>query len=286
MRGATVINGYLNTPKFREPAQMLAEAGSRKGIEIETIMNTDLSVPIGDADAFAKKLGDVDFILFWDKDYKLAKNLEVCGYPVLNCSECIRICDDKSLTHLALAEYGIPSIRTVMGPMSFGYPYGDWMDNAEKQIGFPMVVKDCQGSFGEQVRLVRDGAELQPLSEEGIPGLFQEYIECDGRDLRLEVVGERVVASVMRIAANGDFRANASNGGHMERYDPTEEEVQLALEAAAAVQADFAGVDILQTEKGPIVCEINSNAHMKNLFNATGINAADHIIEYVRQLIE
>jgi len=95
-----------------------------------------------------------------------------------------------------------------------------------------------------------------------------------------------VVAAVIRTAARGDFRANASNGGIMEKYEPTEEEVQLAVEAAAAVQADFAGVDILSTKDGPVVCEVNSNAHIKNLLDATGVDASDHMIGYIRELMQ
>ena len=125
MKGAVIINGYLDGISFREPADMLVAAGARQDIPIEVHTNRDLVAPIGDADALLERIGDVDFILFWDKDVRLAKNLEVCGYPVINCSEAIRICDDKSLTHLVLADYGIPSIRTIPCPMSFGRPYED-----------------------------------------------------------------------------------------------------------------------------------------------------------------
>ena len=72
----------------------------------------------------------------------------------------------------------------------------------------------------------------------------------------------------------------------MDRYTPTEEESQLAVEAAAAVQADFAGVDILRTKNGPVVCEVNSNAHIKNLLNATGIDVSDLMIGYVKGLMQ
>ena len=286
MKGAIVISGYLDGKKFREPAEMLTDAGERHGIPMETFLNSDLSVPIGDSDSFAEKLGDIDFIIFWDKDVKLARNLEVCGYPVINCSEAIRICDDKALTHLTLAEYGIPSIKTVSSPMTFGYPYQDWLVNVVEQIGFPMVVKDCFGSFGQQVYLVRTMNELRDHAQGDVPKIFQEYIECDGRDIRIEVVGEKVVASVIRTAAYGDFRSNATIGGIMEKYEPTEEEAQLAIEAASAVQADFAGVDIINSPDGPEICEVNSNAHIKNLFDATGINVADCIIEYIVELMQ
>ncbi len=286
MKGAIVINGYLDGKKFREPAEMLTEAGERHGVPMETFLNSNLSVPIGDSDAFAERLGNIDFIIFWDKDVKLARNLEVCSYPVINCSEAIRICDDKALTHLTLAEYGIPSIKTVASPMLFGYPYQDLLPDIVDQIGFPMVVKDCFGSFGQQVHMVRTMEELHEHAEGTVPKIFQEYIECDGRDIRIEVVGEKVVAAVMRTAAYGDFRSNATIGGIMEKYEPSEEEVQLAIEAASAVQADFAGVDIIHSADGPVVCEVNSNAHIKNLFDATGVNAADCIIEYIIELMQ
>ena len=281
MDGAIIINRYLDGPSFREPAEMISEAAGRLGLGMKTFFNTDLTVPIGDSDALLEKLGDIDFVVFWDKDVKLAKNLEVCDIPVFNCSECIRICDDKSLTHLALADYGIPSIRTVASPMSFGKSIDDLYEQLNGMFDYPFVAKDCFGSYGEQVRLVRDENDLRKELSSGTPKIFQEYIECNGEDLRLEVVGGKVVAAVKRKAPEGDFRSNASNGGVMTKYQPTEDEIMLAVEAANAVEADFAGVDIIQTKEGPVVCEVNSNAHIKNLLNATGINASDLILQHI-----
>ncbi len=286
MKGAVIINGYLDGASFREPADMMVEAGARQGIPMKVFTNDELIVPVGGADALSERLGDIDFIVFWDKDVRLARNMEVCGYPVINCSEAIRVCDDKSLTHLILAEYGIPSIRTISCPMTFGRSYEGSAESIAEQIGFPMVVKDCFGSFGAQVRLIDDIEALKKEMNGDVPKIFQEFIDCGGRDIRLEVVGEKVVAAVTRTAPEGDFRANASNGGVMEGYTPTEEESQLAVEAAAAVQADFAGVDILQTKDGPVVCEVNSNAHIKNLLNATGIDVSDHMIGYIKGLMQ
>ncbi|AMK13634.1 alpha-L-glutamate ligase RimK family [methanogenic archaeon mixed culture ISO4-G1] len=285
MQGAIVINGFLDSRKFREPAEMMTDACSRHGIGMRTFRNTDLTVPVGDYDALSERLGDVDFVVFWDKDIGLAKNLEVCGYNVFNCSECIRLCDDKSLTHLTLADYGIPSIRTIVSPMSFGEPYKGWISTLEDQLGFPMVVKDCFGSFGEQVRMVRDEQELRREVSGGKPTIFQPYVECGREDIRIEVVGDRAVAAVRRTAKEGDFRANATNGGTMHRYEPTPEEEALAVDAASALQADFAGVDILRTADGPVVCEVNSNAHIKNLKDCTGIDVSDAITEHIIALI-
>ncbi len=285
MRGAVVINAYLDGPSFKEPAEMMAAAGDARGVGVDTFLNTELSAAVGDEKVLSDRLRDVDFIVFWDKDIMLAKNLEICGYPVFNCSECIRMCDDKSLTHLVLEEWGIPSIRTMISPQSFGRPYEDWIPNVMDNLEFPIVVKDIYGSFGQQVRLVRDRESLIKEGSSGSPKIFQEYLEVGSQDIRLEVVGDEVVAAVRRKAAEGDFRANASNGGTMSVYEPTGEEKEMAVDAASAVQASFLGVDILQTDDGPVVCELNSNAHIRNLTDCTKIDVAGRIMEYIQAFL-
>jgi RimK family alpha-L-glutamate ligase len=113
--------------------------------------------------------------------------------------------------------------------------------------------------------------------------LFQEFIKSSkGKDLRLQVVGNQVVAAMYRYSENGDFRANITNGGKMKLFDPSEEQVELAIKCCKIIGLDFAGVDILFGEnQEPIVCEVNSNAHFKNIFDCTGINVADCILEYI-----
>jgi len=281
MNGAIVISGYLKGAKFEEPASMMTDAANRHGIGFRTFYNNDLCVPVGDGESFEKLLGDTDFVVMWDKDVDLAMNLELWGMPVFNCAECIRLCDDKALTHLTLEECDIPTIRTLSAPMTFGMPFTEMSDRIIDQIGFPMVVKDCFGSFGQQVRLVNDADELRKYLDGSVPRIFQEYVECGSQDIRIEVVGGRAVAAVRRIAHEGDFRANSTLGGTMQQYVPTEEEIGIAVDAAEAVEADFAGVDIIQSKDGPLVCEVNSNAHLKNLLNCTGKDVSDDIIEHI-----
>jgi glutathione synthase/RimK-type ligase-like ATP-grasp enzyme len=99
------------------------------------------------------------------------------------------------------------------------------------------------------------------------------------------MVGRTAVASMYRHSANGDFRANVTNGGLMEYHQPNNREVDIAAKCMDALGLDFAGIDILFGEDGPVVCEVNSNAHMKNILMCTGINVADHIIRYVVSVI-
>ncbi len=278
-----VSNRYLSGDKFSEPEAMFGSSAERMGIELVPMTNAELMVRIGDEDALGKIIGDADFILFWDKDIGCAKNLELCGYRVFNTSECIRICDDKSLTHLALMGSDVPSLDTIVCPMSFfDYPEMDFLDHAIGQLGFPMVVKDCFGSFGQQVRLVNDKDQLRKeLSGPYKPRILQRFMECGGRDVRIEVVGGNVVAAMERHAPEGDFRSNATIGGSIKGYIPSEEESELAIRACEAIGADFAGVDVI----GDRVCEINSNAHLKNLLDCTGIDVSEMILEHIRSTL-
>ena len=114
-------------------------------------------------------------------------------------------------------------------------------------------------------------------------GGIQQYIAASrGKDIRIQVVGDQVVGAMYRYSET-DFRANVTAGGHMCDYEPSEEERRLAIRAARAVGCDFAGVDLLFGEDGPLVCEVNSNAHFKNLLDCSGVNTAEEIMRYVIQ---
>ena len=96
----------------------------------------------------------------------------------------------------------------------------------------------------------------------------------------MQVVGSDVIGAMFR-SSDKDFRANVTIGGEMRPYEPDDDEVWLAKQAAHAVGADFAGVDLLFGDEGMLVCEVNSNAHFKSLLTATGINTADEIINHI-----
>ena len=288
MNGVFVSNAYLRDPKFAEPAQMLSAAAKEMGIGLRCITNADLPCAIGASSEFEDILGEYgDFVIFWDKDVRLARNLQVCGYQVFNAPRCIEVCDDKAMTHIVLADHMIPSIETLVCPMCFGeYPDLDFLEEAVYRLGFPMVVKDCYGSLGMQVRLVRDVESLRDIFRGPyVPRILQRYIECSSTDIRLEVVGGEVVASVLRHGPPGDFRSNCSIGGRMIPYRPTRQESDLAVAAADAVGADFCGVDIIRTGEGPKVCEVNSNAHIRNLYECTGRDVSYDILGHIEKMI-
>lgn len=281
MKGWLVVNEFLQNQKFSELTKLFLSAAQKANLSLSVYTNAEL---LADTKELLKQRPD--FVLFWDKDIVLGNYLEAQGIPLYNSVDAIRLCDDKRLTHIALMREGIPSPRTIMAPMTYpniGFTNHDFFEYVERELTYPFVVKEAFGSFGEQVYLVRDRKELQ----QRIQGtsttelLFQEYIpESRGRDVRLQVVGDRVVASMYRYS-DTDFRANVTAGGKMRNYTPSKEESSLALRAARAVGADFAGVDLLFGAEGPLVCEVNSNAHFKNIQTCTGVPVAEEIIQYI-----
>ncbi len=280
-----IVNEYLVTNKFNEIHSWLLEAAGRYGIEMELYTNAKLLIDI----SVQPKEQLADFILFWDKDIKLASYLELLGYPVYNCSRAIEVCDDKALAHLTLMNKDIPMPRTMIAPMTYyniGYTNYDFLEEVESRLGYPMIIKECFGSFGQQVYLVHNPEEARERIKVigARPMLFQEFIKTSfGRDIRLQVVGGKVIASMYRYSENGDFRANLTIGGSMKPYEPTERQKELAIRCCEIIGLDFAGVDLLFGEgEEPIVCEVNSNAHFKNIFDCTGVNAADAIMEHIR----
>lgn len=283
MKGCLIVNGFLQSEKFHELTVLFQKAAENEKITLSILKNTELLVDTNGIRWNEKP----DFVIFWDKDILLAEYLENEGIPVYNSAHTIRVCDDKRNTHLNLLQKRIPMPRTILAPMTYnniGFVNYEFLENI-KELGFPMVVKEAYGSFGAQVYLVNNEAELrelvQKLSTTEI--LFQEYIEnSKGRDVRLQVVGDKVVGAIYRYSET-DFRANLSAGGKMKKYEPSKEECNLAIQAAKAVDADFAGVDLLFGEIGPVVCEVNSNAHFKNLLDCIGVNTAEYIMQYIRK---
>lgn len=289
MFGRLIVNAYLNTNKFSEHTRWLLAAAYKLGLDMDVKTNAECLVQLSDhIDPFAREEIRPDFILFWDKDIRLAEHLEMLGYRVFNSAKAIANCDDKSQTHLILQHAGIPMPVTMFAPMTYpniGYPNYDYLNQIEQVIGFPMVVKEFFGSFGAQVYLVHDHEELlQKVKEIGTSQiLFQQFIKSSvGRDLRLQVVKDEVIACMNRYSVDGDFRANISNGGHMKKYEPDQEAVELAIRCCKLLELDFAGVDLLFGENGSyLVCEINSNAHFKNIYDCTGVDTAEKMLNYI-----
>lgn len=282
-----IYNGNLPQQKFIELAEWFNTEAKKHAVSTLLIKNNELfpTVTNGQLELLHNHHELPDFVFFLDKDVLLARHLEKMGIPVYNSASCIEICDNKSLTFQALAGHGIPMPKTLLAPMVFhSHENVEPFYRAADTLGFPLVLKEAYGSFGMQVYLIASMEELLVKVKEigNRPFLMQEFITSSkGKDIRLNVVGDEVVASMMRVSET-DFRANVSNGGKMFNYTPSAYEKEVAIKSAKLVGADFAGVDLLFAEDGsPMVCEINSNAHIKNIYDCTGINVATYIVPHI-----
>ena len=285
MKAWLIVNTFMASEKFENLYKLLSDAFKKHGVSLEIKKAEDISLEVN------KQIENKpDFAIFWDKDIYLAKRLEQNGIRLFNTAKAIELCDNKILMYQELAKNKIRIPRTLVAPKTFeGLGYTDlaFLDCVSKEIGWPMVIKETYGSFGEQVYLANNKEEAaQIIKRIGYKDfLMQEFIASSkGKDISINVVGDKAVASMLR-ENNDDFRSNISSGGNGTNYEPSKEYIDLAIKAAKALGLSFAGVDVMFGEDGPIICEVNSNPQFASTLKATGINLADSISEYIlRQL--
>lgn len=286
MNGWLVVNNFINDRKFNELYSWFLDASKENNIELSLKRTGDLISVLGE-----KPYNDTpDFVLFWDKDIYLAQRLELMGMKVFNSAHAIEVCDNKALTAIQLSNNSIRIPKTIIAPKTFegiGYNSTEFIEYAGENLKYPFIIKEVYGSFGQQVYL----AETQQQAEIIIKKLdykdfiMQELIKSSwGKDIRINIVENRAVASMYRYSTVGDFRSNITLGGQMETYQPNKEQIEIAIQACSAVGVDFGGVDILFGKNDtPIVCEVNSNPHFKTTYECTKINIAKVIIEYIKR---
>ena len=213
----------------------------------------------------------------------VVRQFEMMGTFCLNESVAISRSRDKlrSLQLLSRKGIGLP----VTG---FAHSPGDTSDLLNLVGGAPIVLKLLEGTQGKGVVLAetRKAAESVVEAFRGINANFlvQEFIqEARGADIRCFVVGDRVVASMMRQAQEGEFRSNLHRGGSAVPIKITPEERSTAVRAARIMGLNVAGVDILRSNHGPVIMEVNSSPGLEGIENATGKDVAGMIIGYIEK---
>lgn len=154
--------------------------------------------------------------------------------------------------------------------------------------GAPCVIKLIEGTQGKGVILAdtSKGAEsvIDGLAQMDAHFLVQQFIpESNGCDIRALVVGDKVVASMKRVAKEGEFRANLHRGGTAEPVKLTPAEQDMAINAAKALGLSFAGVDLLRSKAGPLIIEVNSSPGLQGIERTTELDIATMVIEHMEQ---
>jgi len=161
------------------------------------------------------------------------------------------------------------------------------IESVLKTVGEPpYVIKLLEGTQGRGVVLTETMeaaiSAIETMKKIDANILIQEFIsESRGEDIRAIVVGDKVVASMKRKAKPGEFRSNVHLGGTVENYELNEQEEKSAIKAAKVLGLSVAGVDLIQSNRGPLVLEVNSSPGLEGIEKASGVDVADKIIEYL-----
>ena len=209
----------------------------------------------------------------------VTRQFESMGVQVLNNAQAIAVSRDKLFASQEFVRAGLN-----MPVTGFADSPRDTADLIRMVGGAPPIVKLLQGAQGKGVVL----AETQKAAESVINALqsldanllVQEFIkEAGGTDLRCFVVGGKVVAAIERRAAAGEYRANLHQGGTARMVQLEAAEKQMAVKACKALGLDVAGVDILRSDRGPLLLEVNSSPGLEGIEGATGLDLAGKMIQ-------
>ncbi len=234
-----------------------------------------MSVP--ELDAIVPRIGSS--VTFYG--LAVVRQFEAMGVNTTATADAIACSRDKLHSLQTMERQGLPIPRTavIATPQAL-------ISAVQAVGGLPVVIKLTRGTQGKGVVLARNlataAAVLEKVQAANRQALVQEYIaESRGRDQRLIVVGNRCVAAMERVAAPGEFRANLHRGGSAVAIKPDANSERLAVAAAKAHGLSVAGVDLLQSDHGPLLLEVNSSPGLEGIERATGEEVAGAIINYL-----
>lgn len=285
--------GILSRGKNLYSTKRLKESAKLRGHSVQVIDYLDCYMNITSKKPSVhyrkKKIGHLDAIIprvsarrtFYGT--AIVRQFETMGTYSINSSLAITRSRDKLRSLQLLAMHGID-----MPVTGFAHTHGNLKELNKFVNGHPLVIKLIEGTQGVGVIL----SETEQASESVIQMLIglnaniiiQEFIkDAKGADIRCFVVGDKVVASMKRQAKPGEFRANIHQGAAAELVKITKAEREMAVTAAKIMGLKLAGVDLLRSERGPLVLEINSSPGLEGIEKTTGIDIASLVIAHIEK---
>ncbi len=212
---------------------------------------------------------------------EVVAHFEWVGTPVVNRSKSIAAARHKFRSLRILAQHGLPV------PPSLTVGSATFLENVVAEMGdYPFILKPFHGTHGRGIMLLDTPTSLTSAVD-ALCDLHEDYViqpfiaEAGGVDIRVLVVGGEAIAAMQRRASAGEFRANVHRGASGEAVSLPDEYIDVAIKAAGALGLEIAGVDLLQTNEGPVVLEVNPSPGFEALESVTGLNIAGAIIGFV-----
>ena len=269
---------------LRLEEKLILQAARSKGYDVTPIFDRSLVIDLSARTAEEAGI-EVDVVL--DRgvvhsraEYSL-KAFERWGIPTINPPQSTTLCDDKALCSLAIEDAGLKTPRTLL---AFSV---DSAIAACEMVGYPAVLKPITGSWGRLLAKVNGPEQARVILEQKEQlGSFhhqifyvQEFIEKPGRDIRVYVIGDKAIAASYRSSEH--WITNSARGAVSTTCPITPEIEEIAIRAKNAVGAVLAGIDLMETDDGYSVIEVNTGAEFKGLMGTTEIDIAAEIIDEV-----
>ena len=220
--------------------------------------------------------GEVDY------QYEVFQLLDRQGWMVVNRPDALSLAESKAQTTFYLQRAGLPVPRTLVTQNL------DEAAAAVREYG-TAVVKPLYGSHGIGIEKLEPEAcdELLPAFLDKYGAIYiQEFIPNEGRDIRAFVVGDEIPAAMYRIAREGQWKTNVSQGSHCKACELSPRLREICLEAAGIIGLDYTGVDVIEGPSGPMILEVNGAPSWYGLIEATGRNVAIDIVNHVLQMLD
>lgn len=265
---------------LRTEEKAILVAAARRDITVERVFDREIWF-----DLEKRRFPEVDLVLDRSLVHSRAEYtlrlLQSWGIPTINSFETTTLCDNKFHTNMAFIEHNVPTLRTLIA-----YTPESALEAIE-ELGYPVVLKPNTGSWGRLLAKVNGRAAAEAILEHKASlGSFhhsifyiQEYIKKPGRDIRAFIVGDRVVAASYRNAEH--WITNTARGSTSTHCPITPEIEDLALRAARSVRGEIMGVDLVETDDGLKVIEINVGAEFHGLRETTETDIAGEIVDHL-----
>jgi [lysine-biosynthesis-protein LysW]--L-2-aminoadipate ligase len=271
--------------QLRPEERLLIEAAKRKSLRLGLHNSQKVYLNINNMDQ--EKLFEevvLQRCLSYFRSIHFTSLLENIGINVINSSKIASECGNKLLASIKLEKAQIPTPNTIV---AFSIESAlKALDN----IGYPAVLKPIIGSWGRLVAPLRDKESAKAILEdrENMFPIYQIYyiqemIRRPSRDIRCFVIGNSVVAAIYRYAPEDDWRTNTARGGHVESCKVTNNMEELALRATKIFGEGVYGVDMMESDNGLTIHEVNYNTEFRNSVPATGVDIPGLILDFAIQ---
>lgn len=271
--------------RLRPEERMLFDAFESENVAFDQIYAPHIAIDFSEAQDFTKYDVIVNRCVSQTKGLELARVFEAYGVKVINGSNVIETCGDKLATNAVLARDKVAAPRTGVAFTS------DAAVKLAESFGYPVVLKPVTGSWGRMVSKISDRDALEAIIEhkEVLGGpqhkvfYIQAFVNKPGRDIRAFVVGDEVIAAIYRSSEH--WITNTARGASASNCPLYKDLNEISLKAAKAVGGGIVAVDLVESNEGLLVIEVNHTMEFRNSVTTTGVNIPARVVQYAASLV-